>query len=85
MEGLMPLYFYNALKICILYVNTQTFKIFNNKNVRVHKKFTKNQHSPLDSANNKCYITARTKEGDKKRAKDKSSMNPQPPEFQETR
>ncbi len=38
----MPLYFYNALKICILYVNTQTFKIFNNKNVRVHKKFTKN-------------------------------------------
>ena len=26
----------------------------------------KNQHSSLDSANNKCYITARTKEGEQK-------------------
>lgn len=42
-------------------------------------------HSPLDSANNRCYITTRTKEGDKKRTKDKSSMNSQLPKFQETR
>ena len=28
----------------------------------VHKIFTKNQHSPLDSANDACYITYRTKE-----------------------
>lgn len=42
-------------------------------------------HSPLDSANNRCYITTRTKEGDKKREKDESSMNSLPPEFQETR
>ena len=27
------------------------------------------QHSPLDSANNKCYITVRTKEGNKKKDK----------------
>ena len=47
-----------------------------------HKK---NQHSPIDSASNKCYITTRTKEGDKKRTKDKSSMNSQLPKFQETR
>ena len=33
---------------------------------RVHKMFTKNQHSPIDSANNKCYITYRTKEGEQK-------------------
>jgi hypothetical protein len=29
---------------------------------RLHKFFTKNQHSPLDSANNRCYSTDRTKE-----------------------
>ena len=33
---------------------------------RVHKMFTKNQHSPLDSANNRCYITCRTKEEEQK-------------------
>ena len=30
------------------------------------KSSQNNQHSPLDSANNKCYITARTKEGEQK-------------------
>ncbi len=30
-----------------------------------HIFFTINQHSTLDSANNKCYITDRTKEGKK--------------------
>ena len=39
-----------------------------------NKFFTKNQHSPLDSANNKCYITARTKEGEQKENKEISSM-----------
>ena len=34
----------------------------------------KNWHSPLDSANNKCYITARTKEGEQKENKEISSM-----------
>ena len=42
-------------------------------------------HSPLDSANNRCYITTRTKEGDKKKVKAKGFMNSLPPEFQETR
>ena len=33
-----------------------------------HRIFTKNQHSPLDSANNTCYSTTRTKEeGNKER------------------
>ena len=50
-----------------------------------HKFFTKYYHSPLDSANNRCYITTRTKEGDKKKAKAKGFMNSLPPEFQETR
>lgn len=27
------------------------------------------QHSPLDSANNRCYITVRTKEGEQKKDK----------------
>lgn len=49
------------------------------------KNFQKNQHSTLDSANNRCYITTRTKEGDKKKAKAKGFMNSLPPEFQETR
>ena len=30
------------------------------------KSSQNNQHSPLDSANNKCYITTRTKEGEQK-------------------
>lgn len=48
--------------------------------LRFHKftMFTKssqnNYHSPLDSANNKCYITARTKEGEQKENKEISSM-----------
>ena len=29
----------------------------------VHRIFTENQHSPLDSANNRCYNIVRTKEG----------------------
>ena len=33
---------------------------------RVHKMFTKNQHSAIDSANNECYITYRTKEEEQK-------------------
>ena len=33
---------------------------------KVHKMFTKNQHSPIDSANNECYITYRTKEEEQK-------------------
>ena len=36
------------------------------KILKVHKFFTKNQHSPIDSANNKCYITYRTKEEEQK-------------------
>ena len=49
------------------------------------KSSQKYYHSPLDSANNRCYITTRTKEGDKKKAKAKGFMNSLPPEFQETR
>ena len=30
------------------------------------KKISKNQHSMLDSANNACYSTDRTKEGERK-------------------
>ena len=30
------------------------------------KKISKNQHSPIDSANNACYSTDRTKEGERK-------------------
>ena len=34
--------------------------------VEFTKSSQKNQHSPIDSANNKCYITTRTKEGEQK-------------------
>jgi len=43
----------------------------------VFTKFSqKNWHSPLDSANNRCYITTRTKErgSEKRRAPKKSRM-----------
>ena len=53
--------------------------------VAVTNSSQKYYHSPLDSANNRCYITTRTKEGDKKKAKAKGFMNSLPPEFQETR
>lgn len=41
--------------------------------------FYKNQHSPLDIANNKCYITARTKEGKQKGTKRQRSKMPKVP------
>ena len=34
--------------------------------VEVHKMFTKNQHSTIDSANKACYNTIRTKEEEQK-------------------
>ena len=49
---------------------------------RLHKFFTKNWHSPLDSANNACYITYRTKEGKQKENKEISSMRFLKPKFQ---
>ena len=42
---------------------------------RVHKMFTKNQHSPLDSANNACYITDRTKEEEQKKSSESGVEN----------
>ena len=49
------------------------------KQLTIHKFFTKNQHSPLDIANNKCYITARTKEGKQKGTKRQRSKMPKVP------
>ena len=42
---------------------------------RVHKMFTKNQHSPIDSANNECYITYRTKEEEQKKSSESGVEN----------
>ena len=42
---------------------------------RFAKKISKNQHSPLDSANNMCYITYRTKKGEQKEDEEISPMS----------
>ena len=42
---------------------------------RVHRIFTKILHSPLDSANNTCYSTIRTKEeGNRERQRNKKAF-----------
>ena len=42
-----------------------------------HRMFTNYQHSPLDSANNTCYSTTRTKEeGNKERQRNMKSLSP---------
>ena len=46
------------------------------KTVKVEKLKKKDvyKRQPIDSANNKCYITTRTKEGEQKENKEISSM-----------
>ena len=54
------------------------WSISNQAFFRLSEKILKNQHSPLDSANNKCYSTTRTKEEEQKGTPKSSGKVPNP-------